>query len=386
MRIAVNTRFLLKNKLEGIGWFSYETLKRITQRHPEHEFLFFFDRPFDERFIFAGNVTPIVLRPPARHPLLWYYWFERAIPRALENHRADLFFSPDGFLSLKATTSTVITIHDIAFEHYPDHVGFWARHFYRRFTPQYAGKAARITTVSEFSKQDISTQYSIPETKIDVVHNGANAQYQLLSDEEKASVKACYTEGHDYFLYAGAIQPRKNVRNTLEAFDLFKTQHPSTVKLVIAGRKAWDYKGIMRAYEQMRHKSDVVFAGHLPSGQLSRVMGASLGLIYASLFEGFGIPIVEAMNAEVPVITSNVSSMPEVAGDAALLVNPKSPDEITKAMARLCQEPGLARLLVKKGRQQRQNFSWDQTANSLWESLEQTLFQARKGKRMIISG
>jgi hypothetical protein len=98
MGIAVNTRLLLKGKLEGIGWFTFETLKRITQNHPEHEFIFIFDRPFDRDFIFADNVTPVIIGPPARHPLLIYIWFDFQIPKILKKYKADLFLSPDGYL------------------------------------------------------------------------------------------------------------------------------------------------------------------------------------------------------------------------------------------------------------------------------------------------
>src|SRR5512139_2040469 len=100
MRIAVNTRLLIKDKLEGIGWFTYETLKRITRKHPEHEFIFLFDRPFDKEFIFAQNIIPVIITPEARHPILWYLWFEYSVPRALKKYKADIFLSPDGYLSL----------------------------------------------------------------------------------------------------------------------------------------------------------------------------------------------------------------------------------------------------------------------------------------------
>ena len=117
MIIAVNTRLLISGKLEGIGCFTRETLLRITRSHPEHQFLFIFDRPFADEFVFSGNVTPIVLAPPTRHPLLWYIWFEFQIPRILKKYQADLFFSPDGYLSLNTKTKQLAAIHDINFTH-----------------------------------------------------------------------------------------------------------------------------------------------------------------------------------------------------------------------------------------------------------------------------
>src|SRR3989304_8480792 len=145
---AVNTRLLLKNKLEGIGWFAYESLKRITQQHKEHKFIFIFDRKYDEEFIFSDNITPVVVGPKTRHAFLWYYWFEFQIPKVLKKHKADLFLSPDGFLSLCTDVKSLNVIHDLNFEHYPNDVPYFARRFYKNNFPKYAQKAKRIATVS----------------------------------------------------------------------------------------------------------------------------------------------------------------------------------------------------------------------------------------------
>ncbi len=119
LKIAVNTRLLLPDKMEGIGYFAYETLLRITRAHPDVEFHFLFDRPYDSSFIFSDNVKPVVLFPPARHPFLWYWWFEWSVAGYLKKNKFDLFLSPDGYCSLSSDTPTLAIQHDIAFEHYP---------------------------------------------------------------------------------------------------------------------------------------------------------------------------------------------------------------------------------------------------------------------------
>ena len=369
MRIAVNTRFLLPGKLEGIGWFTYETLKRITQQHPEHEFYFLFDRPFDSQFVFGSNVYPVVVPPPARHPLLWYLWFEWMLPAQLKKIKPDIFLSTDGYLSLKLKVPQVIVMHDLAFEHFPDHVATSAKKFYQYYSPRYAVKAKRIATVSDFTRQDIVQRYHISAEKIDVVYNGSNETFRPLSDEEKKVVKGKFTYGENYFIYAGAIQPRKNVANLFRAFDVFKNQSGSNIKLVIAGRRAWQTEEAMQVFEKMQFKNDVVFTGHLERSELSKLMGAATALTYVSLFEGFGIPIVEAMNANVPVITSNVSSMPEVAGEAALLVDPTNVSSIAGAMRSIATDEGLRQKLIEVGKIQCSKFSWQQSADKLWSCL-----------------
>ena len=127
MRIAVNTRLLLKDKLEGIGWFTFETLSRITKNHPEHDFYFLFDRPYSREFISGKNIHPMVIPPKTRHPILWYVWFEFCIPKILKKIKADLFLSPDGFLSLTSNIPSISVIHDINFEHHPEDLKFYHR-------------------------------------------------------------------------------------------------------------------------------------------------------------------------------------------------------------------------------------------------------------------
>ena len=370
MKIAVNTRFLIKNKLEGIGWFTYETLKELTKQHPDCEFVFLFDRPFDPEFIFSPNVTPVVLFPQARHPFLWYWWFEFSVTAALKKIKPDIFISTDNFLSLRSKVKTLLVAHDIAYEHYPYHINRLALWYYKTYFPKYLKKADRVVTVSQYTKDDIVKTYNIPQSKIDVIYNGANDLFKPATESEKTAVKQTYAQDNDYFIYIGAIQPRKNVKNLLLAFDTFKRNKPSAVKLLIAGRKAWDTEDTILAYESMQFKNDVIFLGHLLKDSLAKVTSGAIALVYPSFYEGFGIPIIEAMNCDVPVITSNVTSMPEVTGDAGLLVDPHSIDSIAGAMTKLYFDASLREQLIIKGRTQRLKFSWQKTAEKMWQAIE----------------
>jgi glycosyltransferase involved in cell wall biosynthesis len=369
MRIAVNTRLLIKDKLEGIGWFSYEVLKRLSVNHPQHEFIFIFDRAYSEEFIFSSNVTPVVTGPPARHVFLYYLWFEFSVPKILKKYKADVFFSPDGYLSLRTNVQQVQVIHDLAFLKFPEHIPFLERKYYNRFFPRFAQKAASIITVSEFSKSDIVEQYGIDANKIDVVYNGMSALYVQLSDPEKQVVRDIYSNGFQYFIYVGSINPRKNIGRLLEAFDLFCESADCNTKLLIVGEKMWPDSHLAAVFESMKNKERVVFTGRLKQEDLVKVMASALALTYVSLFEGFGIPIIEAMQCDVPVITSNVSSMPEVSADAALLVDPNSVDSIKKAMLQIATDGELRANLINKGNFQSQLFSWDKTAEDIGRIL-----------------
>ena len=374
MRIAVNPRLLLPHRLDGIGWFAAETLKRIVLSHPEHEFYFFFDRKPDSQFIYADNVRPVVLHPQARHPLLWYMFFEWSVTRALRRLKIDLFLSPDGWMSLRTPVPTLTVIHDLNFEHAVDYLRPSHQRYMKHYFPSFARRATRIATVSEYSKQDISNTYGIDSKKIDVVYDGAHSFYRPCSKEEKATTRQKFTDGKPFFIYVGTISRRKNLTNILLAFDKYKANRPDdSMQLLVVGNRYWWQDELAEAYDNMRYQSDVRFIGHIESDVLAQLMGASEALVYASLFEGFGIPILEAFYAETAVITSNVTSMPEVAGDAAILVDPLSVEEIAKAMQDVAGNEELKRSLIEKGRVRRDLFSWDRTATLLWNSLLQTL-------------
>ena len=368
MRIAVNTRLLLKDKLEGIGWVEYETLRRMVKAHPEVEFYFLFDKTPDKSFLFGDNVVSLTLFPPARRSLLFVWYFDWSVTRALRRIKPDLFFSPDGYLSLRTRIPSVVQFHDLNYEHFPNDIPRKYLWHYKRFFPKFARKAQRIVTVSEFSKQDIVKCYGIDSEKIDVAYNGVNEKFVPISDAEKEEVRARYTNGNPYFMFVGSLHPRKNLARLFTAFDLFKSQTPSNVKLLIVGEKRWWSEPIEKAYGAMQFKDDVVFAGRLSADDLHLATAAALASVYVSYFEGFGIPILEAFRCETPVITSNVTSMPEVAGDAALLVDPFSEASIAEGMTEMLDE-NVRESLIEKGRQRAKDFSWDKAAEEIWNSL-----------------
>ncbi len=373
MVIAVNTRLLLKDKLEGIGWFTLETLKRITIDHPEHRFIFIFDRPYHSDFIFSHNITPVVLWPPTLHPALWYFWFEFQIPRILKKYKADLFVSPDGYLSLSTRVSQLAVIHDINFVHRPTDLPWLKAKYYNHFFPLFARKAKRIATVSYYSKEDITRSYKVDFDKIDIVYDGINHLFQPVSQEEKKLLLAKLTGGHEYFLFVGALHPRKNINGLLKAFDAFKGTNINDIKLVIVGGKMYKTGAMNVTYKNMSYMHDVIFTGRVTTDELHYITGSALAMVFVPFIEGFGIPVIEAMRAGVPVICSNTTSLPEVGGNAVLYADPHNTEQISKAMYRIVNEPELRRSLIEKGFEQQKKFSWDKTAKLLWISIEKVL-------------
>ncbi|QIL77620.1 glycosyltransferase family 4 protein [Hymenobacter sp. HDW8] len=372
LHIAVNTRFLLPgDALEGIGRFTYETLSRMVRRHPEHTFHFLFDRPYDARYVFAANVVPHVLAPPARHPLLFVAWFEGAVAAWLRRHKPAVFLSTDGFTTLATSVPRVTVVHDLAFEHFPQDVSWLVRRYYHFFMPRFVRASARVIAVSEATKQDLIQTYGLAADRIRVIYNAPGGNFAPQTAVEQAATQAKFSQQQPYILFVGALQPRKNLVNLLRAFDAFKTRTGSTTQLLIVGRQAWKAGPIFEVYQQMRHREAVRLTGRVSDAELEQLYAAARGCAYVPYFEGFGIPIVEAQASGCPVITSNVSSMPEVAGpDGALLVNPFDVADISKALEQLDTNPNLRQRLVTRGLENVQRFSWDRSAEQLWSCLE----------------
>ncbi|MFN3341331.1 MAG: glycosyltransferase family 4 protein, partial [Flavobacteriales bacterium] len=239
--------------------------------------------------------------------------------------------------------------------------------------PKFARKADRIVTVSESSRNDIINTYGISPEKIDVAYNGVNEDLHPLRPDECEKVRELYTEGKPYFIFVGALHPRKNLARLFHAYDLFCDRNKNSHKLVIVGEKYLWNSEINSAFSRMNHSESVVFTGYLPIEQLGNVLAAAQALVFVSVFEGFGLPIIEAMRCEVPVITSSVSCMPEIAGGAALLCDPFSVEAIAEALEQMANNSGFREQLIAKGKENSKRFSWNHTAEGLWNSIEKTL-------------
>lgn len=369
-KIAINTRALMRNKLDGIGWFTYQVVKRWVENYPEHQFYFIFDRPYDASFIFGKNVTPIVVYPPARHPLLWYIWYEWMLPRTLNKIGADIFISLDTYTSVRWEGRKITAIHDIAFALFDGHVDKLTQKFLRYYTPKYIQTSDKIVTVSNASKQDLMNFYGCIENKIIVSNNAAAEAYRPMKEDEILKFKKENTNGCNYFVFVGSIHPRKNVLKLLQAFEHFKTKNISNIKLVLIGRMSWKYNDVNEYLNSMSYRKDIILIPHSSPDVIAQWLGASIALLMVSIYEGFGVPIIEAMASGVPVVCSNISSMPEVSGNASILVSPNNTEEISTAMQTMTTDNILRSQLIENSKSQVQKYSWDRAAEIIWKEIE----------------
>jgi len=373
MRIAVNTRFLLYQNLSGFGVFINEIFSRLVKEHPDIEFTFIFDRPYHPSFIYNENVKAKVLFPPARHPILKFIYYQFSLQKFINRNNFDLFISPDSELPLHLNCPSLLVLHDINFFHNTNYLSGLNRRYMTYFTPKFLKAATHIVTVSEFCKKDIEDYFPFTKNKVGVVYNAASDYFKPLTDNEILINRNKYSNGKPYFLFIGAITPRKNLANLIKAYNIFRKNTNQNYPLIIVGGQMHKDKDLDNELKNTEYKSDIYLLGNVSNKDIAQIVGSAFALVFPSQFEGFGIPIVEAMKAGIPVITSNISSMPEIAGNAALLVDPFNPDSIAEAMILLTNSQPLYDDLKIKALQRVKNFSWEQSAAKMWEEIKITL-------------
>jgi glycosyltransferase involved in cell wall biosynthesis len=319
-------------------------------------------------------VKAVVVPPPARHPLLFLWLYRFNLPLVLAFLKPDIYIGPDGFLPAFVKTRMLAVIHDLNFEHFPELLPGRYRRMYKRIFPKYAQRADRIATVSMFSRNDIINTYHVDPEKIDVVYNGASDHFKPLNEMQRLNVRDRFTRGRRFFIHVGTLHPRKNIARLLQAWDIFKQTDLQDTCLVLAGAKMWWTGEIEKAFSGMKHKESVILTGRLTNEDLAGLMAAAHALLLVSVFEGFGIPVVEAFRCAVPVIVSNTTSLPEVAGDAGILVDPLKPVDIAAAITCLNTSEEIRNRLILKAIERSEMFTWEKTASLLWNSIEKLLY------------
>lgn len=258
----------------------------------------------------------------------------------------------------------VTTIHDLAFEHLPETFTRRGKTQLRLTVRRTARRAAHILTVSEYSRQDISHTYRLSPDKITVTHNGCETQFTAASTaQETTALKQKFGITKDYLLAVGSLQPRKNLVRLLRAYARLRAEQPEfQLQLVLVGRRLWLYEEILREIKQQKIAADVIVTDYVADEDLPALYRAAVALVYPSLFEGFGLPPLEAMACGTPVITSNTSSLPEVVGPAALLVDPYDEAALAQALWQIAHDAALRQQLRSAGLAQAKQFTWQAAA------------------------
>lgn len=258
----------------------------------------------------------------------------------------------------------VVTIHDLSFEHFPQFFTPRERFFFRRAIPHTARRAAKVLTVSEYSRRDIINTYQLPPEKVVVTPNGVGPEFRPTRDEERLqAVKKKYGIERPYLLSVGNLQPRKNLARLIKAYSRLREMFEDfRHQLVIVGKRAWLYRNILHEANRSPYAGDMVFTGYVPESDLPDLYSGAAVFVYPSIFEGFGLPVLEAMACGTPVITSNSSSLPEVVGEAGLMVDPYDEEAWARTILRVVEDRQLRNELAERSVQQAARFSWRRTA------------------------
>jgi glycosyltransferase involved in cell wall biosynthesis len=370
MNIGINARLFIKGKMEGVATYIHENVRRMIDNHPEDNFILFFDRNIDfEHLCSKPNVKAVKVFPPTRHPILWEIWWQWQIPRYLKKYSVDVFYTGEIFMPRKTKVPRVIVSHDLAYLHYPKQIPKSVLNYYKRTYSVNHKLADAIIAVSEATKHDIFKQYGKLDKDIHVIYNATTSGFKPITSKSKKEIQRKHSNGAPFFAYLGSFHPRKNIVNLVKGFESFKKNSTLPHKLVLMGRWSWKTEEIKQTITNSQFRDDIVILEDVGDSRHD-IVAASEALCYVSVFEGFGIPVLEGFSAGVPVITSNVSSMPEVAGDAALLIDPHDPNAIGNAMSSVVKDQALKEQLIQKGFSRVKEFDWNISAKQTYEVLK----------------
>jgi glycosyltransferase involved in cell wall biosynthesis len=355
-RIAIDARKLHDF---GIGTYIRNLLKQLARLDQQTEYVLLC-RAEDADAVRALGPN---FRPVAESAGHYSIAEQIRIPFALRRHRVTLFHAPHYVLPPLVPCRSVVTIHDCIHLMFPQYLPNRLAWVYTRASMAAASRRAdRILTVSETSKQDIMRLLDVPSGKITVIYNAIDERFHVAPPEEEVErVRARYQLDEPFLLYAGNVKPHKNIERLIDAFALVHARGFTRAKLIVIGDEVSRYAGLRRKI--LRHKlhPHIRFLGFQPQETLAVMYRLATAFVFPSLYEGFGLPPVEAMASGTPVITSNVSSLPEVAGDAALLVDPYDPESIADGMARVLSDEALRADLSARGLARARSFSWEQS-------------------------
>jgi glycosyltransferase involved in cell wall biosynthesis len=356
MHIGIDARLVYYTRA-GIGEYTLRLTQALANTFSEHRFTVLRDRRDKQPLLQASNVEGKTSFVPSHHRLE-----QRFLHWSVNGLGVDVFHSPDFIPPLKAKGPLVITIHDLAFLIYPQFVTKDSAHYYGQID-RAVRRADAIIAVSESTRHDLIKMLGAPDDKITVIYEAADPLFQP-SDRTVAlqSVQALFDIPEDFILFVSTIEPRKNVPGLLRAYRRLRDKYKLTPALVLAGAPGWLSEDVSKLVEELDLKPHCHFLGRVSNHDLHHLYNAALCLVHPAFYEGFGLTPLEAMACGTPVIASNVSSLPEVVGDAALLINPENDEEITVALWRVLTDATLRAELRAKGLRRAGAFSWERAA------------------------
>jgi glycosyltransferase involved in cell wall biosynthesis len=369
MLIGIDASRAAVARRTGTENYALHLIQELVRQNPEHRFRLYWNE-FPPREVYPEPLEHRVIPFPR-------LWTHVRLSAEMLRQPPDLLFVPSHVLPLIHPKRSVATVHDLGYHHYPEAHTLFQNVYLRWSTRFNARTAARVLADSEATRRDLERYYRISPDKIVVVYPGRDERLSPVSDPVLlAAVRNRYGITGDYLLYVGTLHPRKNLVRLVQAFAAILAQGTKSgvdpgLCLVLAGQEGWLYTEIVAQVHKLGLEQRVLLPGYVPDADLAALLSGALAFVFPSLYEGFGLPVLEAMACGTPVICSNTSSLPEVAGDAALLVDPLDVEMLADGILRSISDGGLRRDLVERGFRQTQRFTWQRCAREAMAVLEE---------------
>ncbi|KKP79654.1 MAG: hypothetical protein A2271_03225 [Candidatus Moranbacteria bacterium RIFOXYA12_FULL_35_19] len=371
MKIAIQAADLDWERIDGTRVYILNLLKYFGQIDPNSQFLIYHKKNFNPELTPPTFSNYQILKKP--FPL---FWTQIRLCSSINSEKPEVLWMPMHNIPIfrSKKIKTVVTIHDLAFKYFPDHFRAWDLIKLNLLAGWAIEKSDKIITISQASKKDILKFYpKIKPEKIKVIYHGFDKEIfeQGRDLQKEQEIKSKFNIQGRYIFYIGALQPRKNLKTLISAFEEIKKEEKyKDLKLVLAGEKAWLWKEIFSQIEKSSVKNEIITPGKIKFSDIGHLMRGAEIFCFPSLYEGFGIPVLEAFISRVPVICANNSSLPEVAGEAALYFEPKNYLQLSKQIKKVLDNPELRNDLILKGLKQAQKFSWSKCARETLEYLK----------------
>jgi glycosyltransferase involved in cell wall biosynthesis len=361
MTIAVNTRLNKERQPQGYEEFLFSLLNHLSKKNPQHQFIYIFDKPYNDRLVFAKNVTPVIAGPKTSNSLRLQYWFNYKIPALLRKHKVDVFLSMEGICSLRTKIPQCFLISDLSFLRSPQVVKKQSR-FYKKYTAAFLAKAKAIATVSAYSKKTITDTYKISAENISVIHPGIDETFKPLDWEEQEIIKEKYADGKAYFLCSA----NSNLINLLKAFSFFKKRQKSSMLLLITAEINESFK---KEFSSYKLRNEIKLLEDIDKMELAKITASAYAMVYPVLYDDIALPALQALQCNVPLVTSDSGSLPSVFGEAALYFNPNNFEDIAQKMMLVFKDEDKAKKLVKAGDELMKQYQLDKNADLLMNLL-----------------
>ena len=373
MRIAINISEVLNSTGGEHDNFITEIIGRLVNNHPEHAFILISDKKLSDKKGLIENCVNVSAGPKGKNPITWKWWYAMTIPSILKKHKADLLVNCDGCCSLRTRIPQLIIVSDLSFISFPAYFKKSRIRFLKKNTAKFLKKSTSVIASSDLIKSELIKNYKVDDEKINTIYGGANENFKPIDDAGKILTKEKLTESKEYFLYAGDIHPVKNLTNLLKAFSIFKKTQQSSMKLLIAGSIAEGYTSFSEKLKDYKYRNDVVMKNYVTENEAGEIMGAAYAFINPSFYEGRGTSVLDAMQCHIPVIATSGSAMQEIAGEAALFVDPENVPGIAAQMMTLYKDEALRSKLIEKGKLIPAKYKWDTSVELLWQSIENAM-------------